>query len=133
MRFSLKFLFALTTWVALAAMAGTVAGRYLGSYLAVSLASAGALFFEKKHILPIVLAGVAGAFGMVAGHCLFAFIIPWPTWVSEDARSVVQQMLSDNLLVVSLVWSGTGFILGVAAAVVIRVTHTLFWQQRISN
>ena len=130
MRFPLRFLFAVTTWVALAAFAGTISGQFLGFVLAVSFAAAAALALRDKRLAAIIIAGLAGAIGMVAGNWLFAYIIPWPAWVGVDARAAVQQFISNHLAAFCLNWMAAGFIVGIVVAVAIILGCMLYFRRR---
>ena len=130
MRVSLRFLFGLTTWVALVALAATMSGQYLGLATAVSFAAIVATVVRERRVAAIAFAGFAGAIGMVTGYWMFAFVIPWPSWVGADARTEVQQILVENVAGVSLAWSAIGCIVGVVVAFVISVVDICFFRKR---
>jgi hypothetical protein len=117
MRFPLRYLFAVTAWVALAAFAGTISGQFLGVVLAVSFAAAAALALRDKRLAATIMAGLAGAIGMLSGNWGFAYVIPWPAWVGVDARAAVQQFISDHLAAFFVNWMASRFILGIMVAV----------------
>ena len=130
MRFPLRFLFVVTTWVALAVFAGTISGQFLGFVLAVSFAAAATLALRDKRLAAIIIAGLAGAIGMVAGNLLFAYVIPWPAWVGDDTRVAVQQYMSNRWAAFCFKWMASGFIVGIVVAAAVILGCMLYFRRR---
>ena len=131
MRFPLRFLFVVTTWVALAAFAGTISGRLLGLVLAVSFAAAATLALRDKRLAAIIIAGLAGVIGMVAGELLFAYVIPWPVWAADDTRVAVQQYMLNRWAAFCARWVVSGSIVGIVVAAAVILGCMWYFRRRL--
>lgn len=131
MKMSLLSIFGITSWVALATLAASSSGQYLGWLFAVSLATLVALICGRKAVSGYALAVSGGALGMLAGRFAFAFVIPWPTWVGAETRIAIQQYIIEHLVQFTAVFAVEGAIAGLGAATVTLVARYVLRSYRV--
>lgn len=133
MKMSLLSILGITSWVALATLAATNGGLYLGWLFAVSFATLVALICGRKAVSAYALTVSAGVVGMLVGHLAFTFVIPWPAWVGAESRILFQQFFVDHLAQFMVGWAFQGAVAGLGVATIALIARHVLTRDPIAR